>query len=112
MERGPDVSFLTGEKMSMDLSENKTPTVLLAEVREMLSRVYHDVNNPLAIISGNAQFLLELSRVMDLDDDLLQPIQDIDEASNRVAVSLRELATLKEYIAGYLSSTDVVTDLE
>lgn len=88
------------------MSDRTEPNVLLHEIRATLSRVYHDTNNPLAIISGNAQFLLELSKVMDLDDDLIQPIQDIDEASIRVADSLKELAALKERIVKYLQQED------
>lgn len=79
------------------------PLTLLREVRTRLSNIYHDANNPLAIISGNAQYLVELSDAMELDDELVQPIHDIDEASRRVATKLRDLARLKEEIATYLS---------
>lgn len=63
-----------------------------------LSEVYHDVNNPLAVISGNAQLLLEIVRAMDLDDDLVEPIRDIEAASERIRHSLRELDQLKEVL--------------
>lgn len=79
---------------------------VLREVRAVLSRVYHDANNPLAIISGNAQFMLELSKAMELDDDLIQPVQDIEEASRRVAEALRELVPLREAVAQCLTRAD------
>jgi len=88
------------------MSNRIEPIEMLHEIRVTLSRVYHDTNNPLAIISGNAQFLLELSRVTDMDEDLRQPIQDIDEASTRVAESLKDLASLREQIAQYLRQED------
>lgn len=75
----------------------------LQEIRASLSTVFHDANNPLAIISGNAQFLLELARTMQLDDDLVQPIEDIDEASRRVAESLKELGHIRDQIGRYIA---------
>mgnify|MGYP002761084382 CR=1 FL=1 len=41
------------------------------------STVHHDSNNPLSIISGNGQFLLELSRGEELDDQVGPAGQDL-----------------------------------
>lgn len=68
----------------------------LEDVHETVSTVYHDLNNPLSIISGNAQFLLELSREQDLDDEFLSSLQDIREAADRISDSLNRLTRLKE----------------
>lgn len=70
--------------------------LVLRRVRTEITAVHHDVNNPLAIIAGNAQLLLELARVMDLDADLMHPIRDIEEASGRLAEILQRLARLRE----------------
>lgn len=78
------------------------PVEVIQRLRRELGQVFHDANNPLAIVSGNAQFLLELGRTMDLGTELVQPIQDIDEASERVAAGLREIAVLRDRIAEYL----------
>ena len=64
--------------------------------REVISSVYHDLNNPLSIISGNAQFLLELSREEDLNDQFVSSVQDIKEAAQQMADSLNRLNRLKE----------------
>mgnify|MGYP000120139913 CR=1 FL=1 len=66
------------------------------ELHETLSAVYHDLNNPLSIISGNAQFLLELSREEGLDDQFASSAQDIQEASQRMAESLQRLTRLRD----------------
>ncbi len=71
---------------------------LLESIRVNLSRVNHDINNPLSIISGNAQLLLELAYAMDLQDDLVQPIRDIEEASRRIADLLHKLVVLRDRI--------------
>ena len=65
---------------------------------EEIVRLHHEVNNPLAIISGNAQLLVELARAMDVDEDLLGPIRDIEEASRRLTDSLRGLARLRDHV--------------
>lgn len=69
---------------------------LLESVRGMVARVSHEVNNPLAIISGNAQLLMELARALDLDEEIGQPIQDIEEATRRLSASLAALNDLRE----------------
>lgn len=66
------------------------------DLQVALNRVTHDINNPLAIISGNAQLLLELARALDLDPDVAKPIQDIEEASQRLASMVERLNALNE----------------
>jgi|GEM_PF-4468111 len=64
------------------------------QIRSALLRVNHDINNPLSIISGNAQLLLELARAMGLDESLIQPMRDIDEACQRASQLLGGLVEL------------------
>jgi len=71
---------------------------LLNSIRINIARVHHDLNNPLSIIAGNAQLLMELAKVMDLGDDIMLPLQDIDEAGARMADSLQKLIVLKDMI--------------
>jgi len=77
----------------MSDSEEPAPT---DAVPETLSSVYHDLNNPLSIISGNAQFLLELSQEEGLDEQFVSSARDIQEASRRMAESLQELTRLRD----------------
>jgi signal transduction histidine kinase len=86
------------------------PADLLNQVRIALSRVVHDVNNPLAVISGNAQLLLELVRIMELDAELAKPISDIEEASRELAERLAQLSRLREDVRVVATTTDVVVD--
>lgn len=71
----------------------------LARLHAALSRVTHDINNPLAIISGNAQFLGELARGGAVEAEVAQAALDIEEASERLAALLRGLSALKEEVA-------------
>lgn len=77
------------------MSDLDTPESL-DDVRETVSSVYHDLNNPLSIISGNAQFLLELSQELDVDEQFVSSVEDIKEAAERMSDSLNRLTRLKE----------------
>ena len=66
------------------------------EIREVVSTVYHDLNNPLSIISGNAQFLVELSQEEDLDEQFVSSARDIQEACQRMSEALQRLTHLKD----------------
>ncbi len=83
------------------MSETEAPE-LLSEVHDTVSSVHHDLNNPLSIISGNAQFLLELSKEEDLDPQFESSAEDIQEAAERMAASLHRLAQIKDEIEGEL----------
>ena len=72
---------------------------LIETVRSTVANVKHEINNPLAIISGNAQLLLELAGLMDLDEELVKPLRDIEEASLRIAESLEKLNSIRDLIA-------------
>lgn len=83
------------ESMSGDGSPD-TQRASDVDLQVALSRVTHDINNPLSIISGNAQLLLELAQVLDLDPDVAKPIRDIEEASQRLASMVNRLNTLND----------------
>lgn len=77
------------------MSNSESPESL-DDVRETVSSVYHDLNNPLSIISGNAQFLLELTREEDVDEQFVSSVRDIKQAAERMSDSLNRLTRLKE----------------
>lgn len=78
--------------MTTDFDEPETKE----ELHEVISSVYHDLNNPLSIIAGNAQFLVELSQEEELDEQFLSSAQDIQEASQQMSEPLQRLTRLKE----------------
>lgn len=82
--------------------DESTDLQSLDDVRDTVSTVYHDLNNPLSIISGNAQFLLEISEEEDLDEQFVSSARDIKEAAQRMADSLHKLTRLKEELEGEL----------
>ena len=73
------------------------PQEIIDKVRGSLSTLKHDINNPVAVISGNAQLLKELAR-MDQHEDYLESIEDIEEASSQIRNLLERLDLLAEYL--------------
>ena len=69
---------------------------LITALRDAVSRLNHEINNPLAVISGNAQLLLALGS--DLEADVREPIEDIEEASQQLSASLRKLVEMRELL--------------
>ena len=75
-------------------------TERLRQVRQELSRLNHDLKNPLAIISGNAQFLHELIRLRGGDAGLEGPVADIEEACRQLHALLQRLVALRDTLPG------------
>lgn len=82
------------------------PAPSVPALQQALAEVAHEINNPLAIISGNAQLLLELTRLMDLDPDVVKPIRDIEEASRRLAMNVGRLNALRDSLGDALPGGD------
>lgn len=78
--------------------ETLTPSTVSTDVEhvnELLSQVIHDINNPLAVISGNAQFLTEMSEMMPLEPVMLKALGDINEAVLTLNERLAQLMHLR-----------------
>ena len=75
-----------------------TPS-LLESVRATGVALRHEINNPLAIIAGNAQLLRELAPFYELDSDVCNAISAIEEASHRVAQLVEALGALHHRVA-------------
>ncbi|PSQ99379.1 MAG: histidine kinase [Bacteroidetes bacterium QS_9_68_14] len=64
-------------------------------MRERLSEVCHDLNNSLAVISGNAQLLAELARAEDLGPAFTDPLDDVEAARADISDALDRLNRLR-----------------
>ena len=93
---GPPADGLAGLDAA-DLAER------LRRLSDEVGRLYHDVNNPLAVISGNAQLLLEIGTSEGLSSDVMEPVADIEVAAQRLVAVLQRLARLREDVAPFRS---------
>lgn len=70
--------------------------------------VAHAINNPLTVITGNAQLLREMARTADLDPMVAKPIEDIEVAAQQLSGALERLAALRQQLADVLGSDDTL----
>ena len=75
---------------------------ILSRVRTDVGKTYHDINNPLAIISGNVQLLEQLLVMQDTDPTIMEVVDDIRVACDKMTEASRELDTLRMEIASIL----------
>jgi len=84
----------------MTADQPKEQPIEVEEVSTRIAKVHHDLKNPLSIIAGNAQFLLELHKALELDDQVVSSIKDIDEAARDLETALDRLVNLREELPG------------
>ncbi|MBX2820398.1 MAG: hypothetical protein KTR29_11975 [Rhodothermaceae bacterium] len=71
---------------------------LMEYVKEHLSIFYHNINNPLTVLSGNLQLLKILSESATLPSDISKSINDITEISGRFESDLKLVNVLRDKI--------------
>ena len=83
----------------------------LAAIGEVVASINHEINNPLMIISGNAQFL-EMS--MDgYPDELRDRVRAIIEETDRISRVTRKLREIrKPIVEDYTSSGEQMINID
>ncbi len=71
----------------------------LDDIRRRLSRIHHDINNPLSIVSGNIQLLQELSKALAVNEDFSGPLNDIEQSVDQLTASIDELMVIRNLLA-------------
>ncbi|MCZ6758001.1 MAG: histidine kinase [Bacteroidetes bacterium] len=94
------------EKVEMTRDESEKIHTTLRTVRKHLSRIHHDLNNPLAIVSGNVQLLDELSKALQVGDEFEVPIQDVMVAVEQLTEITEELLVLRNVLAQLEENSD------
>ena len=100
------------KEQNRTLAMQEEQSRMLSTIRSTVATVNHEINNPLAIISGNAQYLLELCKTIEVDSEMVKSVSDIEEASRRIAESLRKLGGIKkiitrDYVTGQSKMLDI-----
>lgn len=94
------------EKVEMTRDESEKIHTTLRTVRKHLSRIHHDLNNPLSIVSGNVQLLDELSKALQVGDEFEVPIQDVMVAVEQLTEITEELLVLRNVLAQLEENSD------
>ncbi|MDD5674602.1 MAG: histidine kinase dimerization/phospho-acceptor domain-containing protein [Chitinivibrionales bacterium] len=100
--------------MAVDLKNTQEELVRskrLAAIGEVVASVNHEINNPLMIISGNAQFL-EMS-MENFPDELKDRVKAILEETERISAVTRKLREIKNpVVEDYTSSGEQMINLD
>ncbi len=72
----------------------------LKRAQRALGSLYHDLNNPLSIISGNIHLLLEMSNSENLGEDVVESLHDIERATSQMTHLVTKLVDLKKSLEG------------
>lgn len=84
----------------------------LAAIGEIVASVNHEINNPLMIISGNAQFL-EMTIENGVTEDTKERIRAILEETERISQVTRKLRDIKNpVVEDYTSSGEQMINLD
>lgn len=83
----------------------------LAAIGEIIASVNHEINNPLMIISGNAQFLEMMMK--DSPPEMKERVQTILEETDRISKVTRKLREIRNpVVEDYTSSGEQMINLE
>jgi|GEM_PF-4529391 len=96
--RGMLYPALDKQLQSIEISLEKQKQ-LIEYVKAQLSIFYHNINNPLTVLSGNLQLLKILSESATLPSDISKSINDISEISGRFESDLKLVNELRDKIS-------------
>ncbi len=74
----------------------------LEAVRDELARLAHALNNPLAVIAGNAQLGREIALATGADAEVTQALESVDAAAGTLGAMFREIGALRTHIVRLL----------
>jgi signal transduction histidine kinase len=106
----------TMEKLAL-AERQRTQSEKLATVGRLAASVMHEVNNPLAYVRSNLQFLEDQIRLQPLAPEVLQEFEDVIRETQsgvqriqQIALDLRGFSRMDEEVPTECALADVVTD--
>lgn len=75
---------------------------VLTEVRDRLAHLAHALNNPMAVIAGNAQLGREVARATGADADVLAALEGVEAGAHALVALLADLTALRRSLDGYV----------
>lgn len=87
-------------------SDQLSETEFLRRLRAELGRVYHDISNPLAIVSGNLELVNELRKAGLPPEEMMDSIADAHAGVAGFTAPLESLMALRSLVDERLKSVD------
>ena len=89
---------ILNDQMRMQEETKQKVESLVEYTKKQLAVFYHNINNPLTVLSGNLQLLKILSDSSELPADVQKSIQDISDITHRFEKDLGIISALRERI--------------
>lgn len=74
----------------------------LETVRDELARIAHTLNNPLAVIAGNAQLGREIALATGAEPEVVQALDNVDAAAGALGSLFSEIGALRTHLSRLL----------
>jgi len=71
---------------------------LLETIKGHLSRIHHDVNNPVTVLSGNTELIRELAKAIGVENDFKGPLEDMEAALDDLSERIDKLMIVRKMI--------------
>jgi hypothetical protein len=88
------------------VTDRLSETEFLRRVRAELGRVYHDICNPLAVVSGNLELVNELRKAGLPPEEMMDSIADAHTGVAGFTAPLESLMTLRALLDERIDSAD------
>ena len=78
----------------------------LEDIRTHIGKIQHDLNNPLSVVSGNTELLLELSKALGVSDDFQPPLKDMEKALEKLTEQVDRLMVIRTLLTRLSENLD------
>ncbi len=71
----------------------------LEQLKSYISRIQHDLNNPLSVVSGNVELLKELAIALNVYADVEDPLEDMGAALDKLTEQVDRLMVIRSMLS-------------
>ena len=71
----------------------------LEQLKSYISRIQHDLNNPLSVVSGNVALLKELAIALNVYADVEDPLEDMGAALDKLTEQVDRLMVIRSMLS-------------
>ncbi|MDA1027585.1 MAG: hypothetical protein O3B41_00815 [Bacteroidetes bacterium] len=80
---------------SLDVSSIKEA---LGQLKAQLSKIHHDVNNPVTVVSGNIELIRELAKALGVESEFDGPLNDMQVALDDLTERIDKLMIVRKIV--------------
>jgi signal transduction histidine kinase len=73
----------------------------LEQLKSYISRIQHDLNNPLSVVSGNVELLKELAIALNVYADVEDPLEDMGAALDKLTEQVDRLMVIRSMLSNF-----------